>query len=1135
MQRKNNKLSSFRKALFVPFLLTALAVIPSVKSTYEWLELKTLDILFTYYPEICEITGQKQILLDNPAVVITKDQSFQSKFGHSPTRKDFAQLLNNLKKQGVKTAAFDFIYDEPGNQEDDEELINQLSTFPYPILAQHFVNRGQQNFSLIDINDNNAERPTLPTELYKPISEKAAAKGLINMPADLDSTIRYAPLAFHPADSDRFLPSLGFSAWINALLCKQENLISKIDLSKAANLHEAFDLINKEAPFNFISVGHDGLDRCIAEQEALHIFRYITKNFPNLKPQNNEISVETIIANAQIKPKTWVNLPSKALPIIGSYHTPCLRIPFKKLPAPFKGDGIETISMTRLVESAEEESSSFMFSKKQIAIDSEIGIQNITVSAPTSKSGPNGLIGQIKTVTGQPVINATIWAIMPQSGFWQKTTTDSNGNYKLSELPQGDFVISVYMPMENGWDKAMLSIEVTQSEQSLPLLMVADNSNNLKISADSIKNHLNDNLWIHGEVIPMLHSDTSGKCGATSIPEGYSLISLNDAEDAPEENFSLDGKGNLLLNEGISPNQIAAVLPDDDSWQLHFYRKIRLAEEKETLIPNLPTSLDSIITLANSETENLQNAQQEIIIKPGIPANLDNLPTAVKNTEKEIRLSVNFSDLENDTEAKLVLLSEEGREFTLKNGETLAVPSGSYFALTESKEGKGLYQSRLVNHDTVFIGTSLPSDQDFVITPINFLDMSFNKIAGVHIHANLFSALMKQNFLQPVFWHSDSSPNAWPFLQFLMVAPIFFLLSIRFGKSDTMKSLLIVMAIICVLVISAVYMFPKGKIMPIFFPSMLIMCFSVTRGFVEWINSRRQAIETQNAFSRFISADVVNQIVNNPDAIKPGGEKKELTIIFTDIAGFTSISEKLEPEALTDLMNDYLNEMTNLLFKHGGTLDKYIGDAIMGFWNHPTLQEDHATRAVICAIEMQKKLAEMREKWMAQGLPKVEVRAGINTGNCMVGFIGSKIQMNFTCLGDNVNLASRLEGANKAYGTFIMITEAVKQQLNPEQFSLRFLDFLAVKGKDQPVLVYEVRGFMSEEKEIWKEKAGKIYSNGIEKYLARQWDEAIDLFNQVLEIIPNDGPSKVYIERCVLFKQTPPPEKWDGRFVLKTK
>ena len=265
-----------------------------------------------------------------------------------------------------------------------------------------------------------------------------------------------------------------------------------------------------------------------------------------------------------------------------------------------------------------------------------------------------------------------------------------------------------------------------------------------------------------------------------------------------------------------------------------------------------------------------------------------------------------------------------------------------------------------------------------------------------------------------------------------------------------------------------------------------------------------------------------------------GSEKKELSVIFTDLAGFTTISEKLEPEQLTELMNEYLDEMTRILFKFGGTLDKYIGDAIMGFWNHPRPQPDHAQRATECAMAMQVKLAELREKWLKRGLPKVEVRAGINAAVCMVGFIGSEIQMNFTCLGDGVNLASRLEGANKAYGTYIMISDSVHKQIDRDLISTRFLDYLTVKGKLKPIEVFEVRGYRRDESAAWLE-AEPIYQRALEKYLARNWNEAIESFENVLKLCPGDGPTEMYIERCQHFKLTPPPEDWDGSYSLKTK
>lgn len=1130
LNNREKNIKSFRKALLVPFFLCIITAIPSVKGTYEWFELKTLDLLFTYYPEICLITGNKVQLADPPAIVITKDQSFQTKFGRSPNRKDFAKLLNRLKSQGVKVAALDFIFDEATKEEEDREFAEEIKAFPYPILAHNFVSRGIENFNLVDIREDDGDRPPWPNSLYKPISDNAATKGLINIPSGLDAVIRHVPLAFHPKGYDFFLPTLGFATYIATLLGEEDKKIAQIDISKNANLAEAMDQIYKAAPYDFNSTGHDGLDKSIFSLEALYIFRNLLTDRPNLIQANRQNSFEIVSTYSKPKNKTWLNLPKEPLPLIGNYHTPSIRIPYKKQAPPLKDDAIKSLSMSYLMETETEEANSVFILNKNFLFKPEENSKNIQIQIPQAKSGNKSMTGEIRKVTGEGVASATIWGIMPQTGYWQKTKTDSKGKYELKGLPEGNFVISAYISRDNGWDKATLNIENNEECQKLPLLMLGNCNNKIKIPSELVASALGSELWLHGEVIPMLHSNSEGYCGTKSIPEGYSLIGLSD----DEESFSIDSEGKLLVNEEICNETCVAVMPEEESWQLKFYRKYTLDSAKDIVLEDIPSSLDSVIMLTNQSTTNLVKSKEEQIIKPGSTLELTKLPKAFKEIKPEIKLNINFPK-EASQKSKVILLGESGKEYELLNSSYSKLPYENYLIMTEFGNARGLYKPSKIDKKVVFIGTSLATDQDFIVTPINFLDQSFTRMSGVKAHANLFAALMNQEFFYTPPFHMDRSPEGWPFYQWLLLFPIFWLLNIKFKNAESTKSTLIVLTIIFSLAVTAIFLFPNRILIPVFYPSFMIFTFSVTRGFVEWINSRRQAKQTQNAFSRFISADVVAEIVNNPDAIKPGGEKKELTIIFTDIAGFTSISEKLAAEELTELMNNYLDEMTNILFKHGGTLDKYIGDAIMGFWNHPTPQENHAARAVSCAIEMQKKLHELREKWMAQGLPKVEMRAGINSGTCMVGFIGSKTQMNFTCLGDSVNLASRLEGANKAYNTFIMVAESVKKQLNPYLFSTRFLDFLAVKGKDKPVLVYEVRGWVKEETDVWKNKASVLYQHGIDSYLAREWDKSRSLFEEVLKLIPEDGPSKVYIERCLEFKVNPPPEKWDGRYILKTK
>ncbi|MDD3148439.1 MAG: adenylate/guanylate cyclase domain-containing protein, partial [Candidatus Riflebacteria bacterium] len=254
-----------------------------------------------------------------------------------------------------------------------------------------------------------------------------------------------------------------------------------------------------------------------------------------------------------------------------------------------------------------------------------------------------------------------------------------------------------------------------------------------------------------------------------------------------------------------------------------------------------------------------------------------------------------------------------------------------------------------------------------------------------------------------------------------------------------------------------------------------------------YLRQRARARSTKEMFSRFVAADVVQYMLDNPELVKPGGEKVELTIFFSDVAGFTSISEALTPEELVILLNEYLGAMTDLLFEYGGTLDKFIGDAVMAFWNFPKKQEDHAVRACLCAIAMQRKINELQIGWAERGLPRVAARAGINTAGVVVGYMGShKAQMNFTCMGDGVNLASRLEGANKEYGTLLMVSDATYQRAK-HVVTGRFLDFLAVKGKKEPVKVFELVCEKGNELAGWFELS-EMYDRAIQLHLERKWD-----------------------------------------------
>jgi adenylate cyclase len=211
----------------------------------------------------------------------------------------------------------------------------------------------------------------------------------------------------------------------------------------------------------------------------------------------------------------------------------------------------------------------------------------------------------------------------------------------------------------------------------------------------------------------------------------------------------------------------------------------------------------------------------------------------------------------------------------------------------------------------------------------------------------------------------------------------------------------------------------------------------------------------RSTFSKFVSKSVVDELLKHPDKLKLGGEKKILTVLFSDIRGFTSISERLTPEELVEHLNVYLQEMTELVFKYQGTLDKYVGDEIMAFWGAPIPFEDHALQACRSAIEQMDKLHELNRAWEAEGKPSLNIGIGLNTGPMVVGNMGSASRMDYTLMGDNVNLGARLEGTNKVYKTNIIISENTYEHVK-EHVIVRELDLIRVKGKEQPVVIYEL-------------------------------------------------------------------------------
>ncbi len=331
----------------------------------------------------------------------------------------------------------------------------------------------------------------------------------------------------------------------------------------------------------------------------------------------------------------------------------------------------------------------------------------------------------------------------------------------------------------------------------------------------------------------------------------------------------------------------------------------------------------------------------------------------------------------------------------------------------------------------------------------------------------------------------------------------------------------------------SILLFKRGVWLDLVGPQLSLLLGFTTASVYSYVVEGRQRRFLQGALSVYLSKQVVKEIVEHPEKLALGGDRRELSIFFSDIQGFTTISEMLDPKALTKLMNRYLGEMTDVILDLDGTLDKYIGDAIMAFWNAPLDQSDHAVRACRAALLNQRRLVAMRRDFEKEGLPQVYARIGLNSGPASVGNMGSPKRFSYTAISDAVNLASRLEALNKYYDTYVMLSGSTRALAGPA-IEARELDLIKVKGKHQAVAVYELLGLRGETPQELLELAG-VFGRGLERYRAGDFDPAERFLSEALRLRPDDGPAKVLLGRIAEFRKSPPPGDWDGSHEMHEK
>jgi len=433
----------------------------------------------------------------------------------------------------------------------------------------------------------------------------------------------------------------------------------------------------------------------------------------------------------------------------------------------------------------------------------------------------------------------------------------------------------------------------------------------------------------------------------------------------------------------------------------------------------------------------------------------------------------------------------------------------------------GLFSDRIV-----LIGTTASMLFDLKPTPFTEEGEAY---PGVEIVATLLNNLIDGTTMSRV--------NRWT-----TVALVFLFALITAFSGSLIKSVprslfvtVLIMGIAYSLTAGAFYRNRFLDIVPIE-AGVLVSFIGIT--LANYLTEGREKRWLKKAFTQYMSPTIIQEIIDHPDKLKLGGEKRDISILFSDIRGFTSMSEKLEPEQITNILNQYFTPMTEIVFRNNGTLDKYIGDAIMAFFGAPLPMDDHPVHACTAALEMLKVLKTVKERWKTGDVPDfiqhMNIGIGINSGHVSVGNMGSESRFDYTVIGDNVNLSSRLEGINKAYGTNIIVSHNTYVRTK-DVFIYRELDNIKVVGKRIPIRIYELlrkRDGSTEEETL----LGNIcrFEEGLSLYRQRKWDDAFSIFNDLYKI-QNDPVAETFMKRCLRLKEMPIPDDWDGVYERRAK
>ncbi len=443
----------------------------------------------------------------------------------------------------------------------------------------------------------------------------------------------------------------------------------------------------------------------------------------------------------------------------------------------------------------------------------------------------------------------------------------------------------------------------------------------------------------------------------------------------------------------------------------------------------------------------------------------------------------------------------------------------TYISAVDVLRGEVVSPERLRNA-IVLMGTTAAGLFDLRSTPVNKV------FAGVEVHANLVSGMLDGSIRQKAPYYAG--------IEVVMHVLIALLLAWAFARLSALASALVSAAVVAGIVGLALAMWSGADFVmplgvPVVFTLTLVMAHLLYGYFIESRGKR----EISRRFGQYVPPELVEELAAHPEAVSMAGESREMSVLFSDVRDFTSMSENLDARELAAMINTFLTRQTAVVQQHRGTIDKYIGDLVMAFWGAPLRDEQHALHAVLAGMQMQRSVRELDDEFERRGWPKLHIGVGINSGRMSVGNMGSEFRMAYTVMGDAVNLASRLEGLTKEYGVGVLVGQQTRDLL-PSGWAFREVDLVIVKGRREPVAIYEPMGPKDQLDPGLREDLAR-HRGALQLYRARRWDEAeVEFFNLAQGPRPHPVYS-LFIQRIMALRENPPPPDWNGTFTFRHK